>query len=95
VTEPKREVQQTDQGVRLEAHWAGDSDVAPIFADQLHVLGLNDTFYMTFGQLRPPVVEKEARPTDVVAEIKVVAKLILPRQALKQIRDLLNSRLEV
>jgi hypothetical protein len=90
----KPEAKGTDEGVSIDVYWGSGEDLEPIYADQLHLQSINQQYYLTFGQLRPPLV-KEGVPVDkIVAEIRPVAKLIVTREAFKRIAKLLNKHMK-
>ncbi len=89
--ERKNDVQ---KGVRIEAHWGPVDDLEPVFADHLHVNRANDQFYLTFGQTQVPVLDKPEAPGAITAEIRPIARLIVPLNALERMRDLLRRIVE-
>ena len=71
----------------LESFWGNADQLDLVFVDNIHVQRINDQFYLTFGQVRPPV---EIPPSRMVAEIRPVARLVVPRDALTKIVELLG-----
>lgn len=77
--------------VTLEVFW-GDADaVEPVFADNLALQRVNEQFYLTFGQIRLPATSAVTDRT--VAEIRPVARLIIPKDALHRVAELLTRNL--
>ena len=76
----------------LEVYWGSAEHLEPIFADNLHLQRIGDLFYLTFGQVRVPVLEGE-QTKRLVAEIHPMARMIVPKAALDRIADLLHRTL--
>ena len=76
----------------LEAYWGKADHLEPVLVDNLHLQRVNNQYYLTFGQIRLPLVEA---PTErVVAEIRPMTRLIIPRDALRRIVELLSRTLK-
>lgn len=81
----------TKSGQSLEVFWGSPEGVEIVWADNLHLQRVNNQYYLTFGQVRPPVAEGIER---IVAEIRPVARLVVTKDALKRITDLLAKGLK-
>ena len=84
--------QVTGARVEVKPHWGGGTEIEPIFVDQLHILRIENQFYLTFGQTRFPIVEGPGGTID--AEIKAVVKMVIPKEALQRIVSLLAMNAE-
>jgi hypothetical protein len=79
------------EGVNAELRWSDPENLEPVFVDQAHIARLNDLFYLTFAQVRLPLVHKgSAGERAVKGEIRPVVKLILPKEALQMVAALLQ-----
>jgi hypothetical protein len=76
----------------LEMYWGQADHLEPVFADNLHLQRLNNQFYLTFGQIRLPAAAPGTER--VVAEIRPLVRLVIPRENLKQIANLLSRNLK-
>ena len=77
----------------MEVFWGKPEHLEPIFADNLHLQRINDQFYLTFGQIVPPLVEGSPNER-MVAEIRPVARMIVTKDALGRISELLVRNLK-
>jgi len=75
--------------IEVRGHWADASQLDPIYADQLHLVRLENQFFLVFGQTRLPVVE--GRSSTVDAEIKPMARFVVSKEALGRMINLLNQ----
>jgi len=77
----------------IDVFWGKGEALEPIFADNLHLQRINDQFYLTFGQVRLPLIE--TNPAErVVAEIRPVVRLIVPKDALQRVVNMLSRNLK-
>ena len=77
----------------LSAEWSSGEHLELQFVDSLHLAVINDQYYLTFGQLRPPVTdEKTARGSG--AEIRPTARLVFSVSGMKKIMRLLTENIE-
>ena len=79
---------------RLRAVWNNEvaSHLEQLFADNLHLAQVNDQFFLTFGQTRVPIIEVENQSEAMIAEIRPVAKLVIPKVAFERIAKLFADR---
>ncbi len=80
-----------NSGFRLEVTWVSAEDLEPVFVDNLHLALVNNQYYLTFGQLRLPMVFPDP-PTK--GRIHPVARFVIPREALQNIIALLRENVE-
>jgi hypothetical protein len=73
--------------VQARAVWVDTEDPEPTFADEVYIQGIGDRFYLTFGQVRLPLAAEEG---PVTAQIRAVARLIVPKESLKRIVEVLS-----
>lgn len=82
---------QEPRSIKVKATWVEpqDQDMEPVFSEHLHLQFVNDKFYVTFGRLELPLVDLETDAPEL--EIKPVGtRFVVPIQAMRKIRDLLN-----
>jgi len=73
---------------RMTAQWVESASPELQFADQLHVIRVDDRFYLTFGQTRVPVGSSGG---ELLGEIHPVARLVLTKQAMTAIVGILGN----
>jgi len=79
--------------VPMKMYWGKADGLDPVFADNLHLQRVNDQCYLTFGQIRPPMV-LSGPPKDIEAEIRPIVRIIVSREALQRMADLLSRNLK-
>jgi hypothetical protein len=80
------------EGLPPQVFWGDANQLEPVLADNLLLQQVNEQFYLTFGQVRPPAVTDSVER--VVMEIRPVARLIVTEGALHRIVDLLTRSLK-
>lgn len=75
---------------QLSVTWSDADHLDPVFADNMHMVLVNDQYYVTFGQLRLPIVPENSG----IGKIHPIARLIVPRDALQRIVEVLTRNLE-
>lgn len=90
--------EETKQEIQLQLVWAGNEDVAIVFANQfLGQVGQQDEIVLTFGQLTMPAFlgppeEQQERFKDLpFVSIKPVVRLGLTKAGLDQLVDVLQE----
>lgn len=78
-----------EQGIRMHARWVEGEGLEPLTAQHLHLSKVESQYYLTFGQLRPPVLDFENDADPIIAEIRPVVQLVVPEEALGRIGDLI------
>lgn len=73
----------------LKLVWQQEDSIESVFADSMHLAFVNNQYYLTFGQIAPPVVAEGAGP-EVTAEIRKVTRIVVSDRTLKQILILLD-----
>ena len=63
-----------------------------MFADNVLLQRVGDQFYLTFGQVRLPAIQGPVKRG--VAEIRPMVRVIIPKDALERIADLLTRSLQ-
>lgn len=72
------------QRIQVQAQWSNADHLDPVFADNLHVMRLNEQFYLTFGQIRLPMTEAQ---DSMVGELRTMVRLVVPKDALQRTRS--------
>lgn len=75
---------------KVKVVWDDVTDLAPILADELNVLQVNDRVYLTFAQVRFPLVE-DPGPAEVVAHIRPMVRIAVSKDAWAKMLQLLNN----
>lgn len=75
--------------VSIEASWGRSDLLDPVFVDSLALQRINDIFYLTFGQIR--ATAEAGSPARATAEIRPLVRLIVPKESMERIAELLNS----
>jgi hypothetical protein len=76
--------------VQAQAVWVDTEEPEPAFVDEVYIQGVADRFYLTFGQIRLPLAAEEG---PVTAQIRAVARVIVPKESLRRIVDALSRTL--
>ncbi len=74
---------------RQQTLWT-NADLEPVFADQVQLTRVGSQYYLTFGQLRVPVNVGEDHAAEV-REIRPVAQIVFPTDALDQLQKALRN----
>ena len=78
----------------IQAKWSSGDHLDPMFCDHLHLSRINEQFYLTFGQLRPGIDQPDGTMSPITAEIRPLARLIVPSDALAKIVALLTKGID-
>ena len=74
-----------------KAVWADALAVDPVFVDELYLQMVNDRYYLTFGQLRLPLVDPSDSSEPIVAQLQPVVRLIVAKGTLKRFAAALSG----
>jgi hypothetical protein len=81
------------EGVEVRPQWAEAPHLDLLFADNLYLTRVNDQYYLSFGHLYPSV-EQPKDASSLTAELRPVVRLMVPKEALKRMVDLLSRALD-
>ena len=80
------------QGIPLSPRWVPADDLPLVLAEHLHLALINNQYYLTFGQVNPPVHE---HPTPgAPANIRPIARIVVPKASLPGIVRLLKQAVD-
>lgn len=74
---------------QVTAKWGDGSDLDQVFVDELLIHLVKERVYITFGQLKMPLVGPET--SQAVAEVVPMARVIITRDSLQKMLDVLNK----
>ena len=76
--------------------WESADHLVPLVTEHLHLARMGESFYFTFGRLRPPGPGDEEGPKDAPrdAAIEPVVRILLRRDAVEQFARFLKASLE-
>ncbi len=91
-----------DAGVAIPVEWPDTIDLPTIYANQLFIHHTGNEFFMTFGELQPPIVvgSKEERREKLKATairgvtIRPVARLAISPPAMMAIAEVIRENTE-
>lgn len=79
------DAQEPKQG-EIRAEWSDAAALDQVMVSELFLHMIRDHAYLTFGQIRLPVGDIEGK----TAEIRPMARLVIPREALSRMLTVLN-----
>jgi hypothetical protein len=77
----------------VRAKWASSKDVDLVFADEMYMVEIGDSFHLTFGQKRTNTMPSEPGE-DPDAEIRPVSTVVLPASTVRRIAKVLQQRVQ-
>ena len=74
---------------KVKVVWGDATQLEPVLVDELNVLQVNDRVYITFGQVRLPLIQDPA-PAEVVAQIVPVVRLATTKDTWAKMLEAMN-----
>ena len=85
------------QGRSLDFFWGDSVNLEQVHVDHAQLARINDQYYVTFGQVRPPATEPDpSSPSSqrVVTEIRPVVRIIAGTKALRSMAEMILRNME-
>ena len=81
-----------EEPVEIPTRWEAGEQLPTVYANQLLITHAGPEFYITFGELIPPLALKKEELPDKI-EIKAVARIAVSREAMRAFAEVINTNL--